>query len=472
MSVGVVVLVLYLGVMFWHAIKGASHTANAADYHVAGRAMSGTVIGLSFYASFMSTNSFVGLAGMSAKWGLGLWGIGAMFVLFAWIGWRYFAAPLRAATERVDAITMPEFFGKSYGSPALRRATGLVICVAALPYMQAVFKGSMIIVSDLTGASEMVSLAIVWVAVVAYTIVGGFHAVAMTDVVQGLIMLAAALGLPFAMMMKAGGPGELAASVSQATDLDFWGWLTMAPVGVVVGIGFAGGLNCITDPRTVTRFFAIDAKEIRKGRIIALSGLTVSFLLVLPVGLLSRGLLPGPVGDPDKIVSRLLSQPDLIHPLLGAIVMCALLAAAMSTLDSVLLIVGGALQRDVLGWSGDRSPIPELTSTRIFIVLVSVVAAALVVLNPGQIVALAAFASALYAAAFLPPLIFLLHGNRPPNVRAAWACMAFGLPTVLLWKLVVVPAAPSMKVLHESVTGTVVALVAYVIVDRMMPRQA
>ena len=80
MSVGVVVLVLYIGVMFWHAIQGSKHTHDAAEYHVAGRALSGTVIGLSFYASFMSTNSFVGLAGMSAVWGLGLWGIGAMFV--------------------------------------------------------------------------------------------------------------------------------------------------------------------------------------------------------------------------------------------------------------------------------------------------------------------------------------------------------------------------------------------------------
>ena len=458
---------LYIGVMFWHAIQGSKHTHDAAEYHVAGRALSGTVIGLSFYASFMSTNSFVGLAGMSAVWGLGLWGIGAMFVVFAWIGWRYFAGPLREATERVDAITMPEFFGKSYGSPGLRRATGLVIAIASLPYLQAVFKGSMIIVSDLTGLSEMASLAVVWVAVVAYTIVGGFHAVAMTDVVQGVIMMAAALGLPFAMMIKAGGPGELMTSVSTATDLDFFGWLTMAPVGIVVGIGFAGGLNCITDPRTVTRFFAIDAKEIRKGRIIAISALVVSFALVLPVGLLSRGLLEGPVGDPDKIVSRLLSQPDLIHPILGAIVMCALLAAAMSTLDSVLLIVGGALQRDVLGWIGDKSPIPELTSTRIFIAAISVVAAGLVLLNPGQIVALAAFASALYAAAFLPPLLFLLHGKRTPNVAGAWAAMGFGLPTVLIWKLVLVPAIPPLKAVHESVSGTVVALLAYVIADRL-----
>ena len=45
--------------------------------------------------------------------------------------------------------------------------------------------------------------------------------------------------------------------------------------------------------------------------------------------------------------------------------------------------------------------------------------------------------------------------------------MGFGLPTVLIWKLVLVPAIPPLKAVHESVSGTVVALLAYVIADRL-----
>lgn len=462
MTFGIPVLIVYLLLMVRHAAAGLKRSTNPAEYHVAGRRVPGVLIGLSFYATFLSTNSFVGLTGRSAEFGLGTWLIGLMFVGFAWISWRFIAPPLRAASERFGSLSLPEFFGSAYDAAGYRRLAGVVVVVASIPYLQAVFKGATLVVARLSGLDEGPALLILWIAVVAYTLCGGFHAVVRTDVVQGALMLFAALLLPVLLIVHSGGLGPLISATEAASGRPASAWPTMAPFSLLLAMGCAGGFKLMAEPRQVTRFFAVDAAEIGKARRTALVALLISYVALLPVGLLAHGVLTELPTDVDQIIPALLATEDVVPPLAGALILGSLLAAAMSSIDSALLVVGAALQRDILRWEGGRGPLDELLSTRLFVLLASIPPALLVFSTDAEILDLTTFAGGLYGAAFLVPLLFAV-GPRPER-RAAWAATLAGIGSLLLWKIVVIPAFPSTSVVHEVIVGAAASFLAMITV--------
>ena len=63
-------LALYTVMLAHHAWTGNRKTKGLADYYVGGRNMGGWVIGLSFFATYASTNSFVGFSGRTYEWGV------------------------------------------------------------------------------------------------------------------------------------------------------------------------------------------------------------------------------------------------------------------------------------------------------------------------------------------------------------------------------------------------------------------
>lgn len=474
-SVGIVVLAGYLLLMAWHAIAGHRATRSVTDYHVAGRALGGLVMGLSFFASFTSTNSFIGLAGRSWSWGLGAWLVGLFFVVFAWISWGLIGAPLRRETGRLGSLSLPEFLGASHSSPLYRKVAAAVIVGASVPFLQAVFKGCGLVMQQLTGLGEGPALLLAWAVVVAYTVSGGFHAVARTDAVQGAIMLVAAVSLPVAMVLRGGGVGPTLEVAAAHAGVDgVGGAFGMGALGTLLGVGFAGGFKMLSEPRQVSRYFAVDSKETGKARKVSVVTLAATYLLLLPVGLMARPVLGTlPDGDTDLVVPELLARGDVVPPLVGAVFLAAFLSAAMSSIDSVLLVVSAAIQRDLLGWVGERSPLPELAMTRGWIVLYSVVPASFVLAYPGGIIELTTLSGGIYGAAFIPPLLWALHAKGRTSVAGAFLCLLLGGATVLLWKGLAHAHWPATKAVHEVVAGAVVSLAAYaaasVRVRRMAP---
>ena len=101
----------------------------------------GWVIGLSFFATYASTNSFVGFSGQTYDWGVP-WMLfvptAVVLCLFAWI---VVAPRLRSFTAAMDSLTLPDFIGFRFGSTPARVFAALIVIVASFFYMTAVFKG-------------------------------------------------------------------------------------------------------------------------------------------------------------------------------------------------------------------------------------------------------------------------------------------------------------------------------------------
>jgi len=140
------------------------------------------------------------------------------------------------------------------------------------------------------------------------------------------------------------------------------------------------------------------------------------------------------------------------------VILTALLAAAMSTIDSVLLVAAGALQRDILPLvkKGDRED--TVSSARRIVMLcalLSVVLAAFARTYPAigfGIVELTVLAGALYAASFLPGLIGILYwsGSTASGVIAG---MLSGLAATAVWRFGVIPTVPAVADVPEVFAG-------------------
>ncbi|MEE8043367.1 MAG: hypothetical protein V3T15_11280, partial [Pseudomonadales bacterium] len=135
------------------------------------------------------------------------------------------------------------------------------------------------------------------------------------------------------------------------------------------------------EPRQISRFYALrDERSIRIGIWVALAGIVVIQVCLLPIGIYAHLLIPS-VEDTDLIVPMLVGSDIFSAPLADFLVL-AMLAAAMSSLDSVLLVTAATLVRDVVAVAKkDFRESDQLRYTRVMVALLAV-ATGLVAFDP------------------------------------------------------------------------------------------
>ena len=448
-------LVLYTVMLAHHAWTGSRKTKGLTDYYVGGRNMGGWVIGLSFFATYASTNSFVGFSGRTYQWGIP-WLLfiptSVLFCLFAWI---VVAPRLRAFTDAMDSLTIPDFIGFRFGSTLARVAAALIVIVASFFYMTAVFKGIGNLLEQFLDIPYLVSIVIVFFIVMLYTMIGGFISVVKTDSVQGVVMIIAAVLLFVGTVNAAGGLGAISEVRAQPGGEALFTWGGGVAVPVLIGTMFAGLVKFAVEPRQLSRFFALEGdKAIRTGMIVSSLTFAAVFSLLIPVGLYARRILPVGLEDTDLVVPRLLTE--VFGQGTGAFLLVAMVAAAMSSLDSVLLVMASTTERDIVSvLRPGRTEASEMLWTRGWVALFALITA-LISLRPlAGIVELTAFSGSLYGACFFPAIVFGLHWRRGSG-EAVLASFGVGIAVLLGWGFV-----PGSEILHEVFPAMLLSTAAF-----------
>ena len=457
---------LYLVMLAWHGWLGKRRTRGLDDYLVGGRQMGGVVIGLSFYATFVSSVTFVGHAGRSYAFGPSWWLICVVvFTTMVLVSWFVIAPPFTRRARELGALTVPDFLGFQFDSILLRRLAGVVVMVASLAYMVAVYEGATRLLGALLDLDPTLDTVIIFVVVTAYTLAGGFHSVVATDAVQGVILLAGGLLLPVSRVVRAGGGGPLLDDVRAAMPsiLDWQPHGELAgevTIGTLIGLALGVGLKIIVEPRQLSRFYGLaDDHQLRRGRWIAPVMLFTTYLVMLPVGFLAHAFvtpedLGGGTGKSltDSVIPHLLG-PDvgLLGPLAGAFFLTGLVAAALSSIDSVLLVAASSVDHDVI--APGRSDEHGVGRTRLWVFVLSAAAASLSLLLDQGITEMSSFSGSLYAACFLPTLILGLFWGRLGR-PAALAAVVAGFASTLGWFILRQGEwLGEWKVVHEVYVG-------------------
>lgn len=205
-------IVLYLALSFvvalWAGKLSRKHE-NASgfleEYFLGSRSMGGFVLAMTVVASYTSASSFIGGPGVAYTVGLS-WVLLAMIqmpTVFLTIGvlGKRFAMEARA----MNAVTITDYLRVRYGSDAVAILCSLALLVFFVAAMTAQFIGGARLFQAITGYPYEVGLALFGITVIAYTALGGFRAVVLTDAMQGIVMTVASVVVLLAVVQAGGG---------------------------------------------------------------------------------------------------------------------------------------------------------------------------------------------------------------------------------------------------------------------------
>jgi SSS family transporter len=472
-------ITLYLGLIAYHAWIGQKRSKSLGDYLVGGRSLGGVAIAMSFFATFVSSVTFVGHAGRSYDYGPSWWiTCVVIFTSLMFVAWFVVAPPFVKQARIYSSLTVADFLEHRYQSRLLRRLAGFVVVAASVVYMVAVYDGAARLTESLLELDSYLIMAVIFIVVTAYTLSGGFHSVVATDVVQGAILFLGALIVPAAMIWHQGGLLPLIDAAGEANP-DSLSWSSETSLFTMIGLALGVAIKFIVEPRQLSRFYGLSSqKELGRGRWLAPALIFLTYLLILPVGFLAHAFIPETTtvvdanGVPhlektikrsDEVVPYLLGTVNVLGPVAGAFFLTALVAAAMSSLDSVLLVAASSIDHDLI--APGREAQAAMKHTRMWVLLLSALAAALALLRLTGIVEMSSFSGSVFATAFFPCLIVGLFWRRG-NRAGALASLLVGFAVTTLWFLIrKLELAPAFAWLHEIFLGLVVSLLTYVVVS-------
>jgi len=431
-----VTLVIYNALLIGVGLWARGRNRSVEDFFLAGRGLGPWVAAISASASSSSAWTLLGVSGAAYAWGLpALWLFPATVGGFL-LNWAWVAPRLQRLAREEGAVTLSEVVAPS-GIGDLRqiilRAAALIIVFCFVFYIASQFEAAGKAFESVFGLSKETSILVGAGIVLAYTMLGGFWAVSVTDSIQGILMVVAGIVLPIAALTAVGGFGPLTGGLEELGNTG--SPISNGALGGLTSLFFVFGLFgiCIGypgQPHVVNRFMALkDEKSLRQGRIIALSWAVLVYSGMLLLGLCARVMFSD-LGDSEQVLFH--AAAVLLPPVIAGIMLAAVLSAIMSTADSQLLVASSAISYD---WhlASDRAK-TGLTGTRTTVVAILILATVLALVWRADIFSRVLFAWSAAGSAFGPILIMRLVG-RSVSERGTLAAMltGFGLTVVISW---------------------------------------
>lgn len=465
--------------------NGSSH-----DFYLGGRSLGPVVTAMSAEASDMSSYLLMGLPGLAYFCGLPevTWTCIGL-ATGTYLNWLIVARRIRRYSDRLGAITVPDFFSRRYGDQrhALSCIAAIVILVFFIPYTASGFKAVGTLFNSLFGFEYHTAMIVGAVVIIAYTVMGGFLAVSTTDLVQSVFMTVA---LIVVVCFGVGQAGGVDAVLENARSLP--GYLNLTQ-GYDVATNQAGsfpalrivstlawGLGYFGMPHILLRFMAIeDDTKLKTSRRIATVWVVVSMFIAVLIGIVGNtvtkeGKIPflGTSSDAETILiklSDLLSQHGVFFALVAGLALSGILASTMSTADSQLLAAASSVSQDLMqDFLGIKlSAKTTMLVARATVLVIAVISIFLAWDPNSSVFRVVSFAWAGFGAAFGPVVLFALFWKRS-NKWGALAGMVSGGVMVFVWKYLIAPMGGAWSI-YELLPAFIVASVAIVVVSLLTP---
>ncbi|MDB4792882.1 hypothetical protein OAG91_01505, partial [bacterium] len=454
------VLSVYSAVLLYNAYVGNKAATGMRGYYVGNREMGGGAVGLSFFATLASTNTFIGHAGKGYEYGVAWFTLAILLVTFAWVSWRWIGPPLRRFSAEWDALTIPDYIkGRILNNAAFANRhpvlllSASVIVFASLLYLLAIFKGAGHLFQIFLGVPYEIAVGVTLLIVVLYTSIGGFVSVVRTDAIQGVFMLLGATTIFYFVTKAAGGVGAVTKLVDMPTKQHLFDLNGAIPFAVLLGVSLSGALKLIVDPRQLSRFYGLkNDAEVKRGMWIAVISLTFTLACMFPIGFYAHLILDN-VTDTDLIVPNLVNDAAIFPFWVTDLLIVSIVSAAMSSMDSVLLVASSTLYKNLI--SPFKKVDNEIRLSRIVVIGFACLAAFMALNPPGDIVGITIFSGSLYAVCFFPPVVFGLYGRVAP-ASLVFVAMLCGIATLIAWI-----ALGLSSLLHEVFPGLIVSIATY-----------
>ncbi|MBQ9973800.1 MAG: sodium:solute symporter [Oscillospiraceae bacterium] len=445
MFIKVAMLVVFFAVMIGIGVYCRKNATDVNGFVLGGRSVGPWLTAFAYGTSYFSAVVFVGYAGQFGwKYGIAAtWaGIGNA-ILGSLLAWVVLGRRTRIMTQHLDSATMPEFFGKRFGSSNMKIAASAIVFVFLVPYTASLYNGlSRLFEMAFPGFDYAWCVIVMAVLTGVYVIAGGYMATAINDFVQGIIMLVGIVAVIAAVLGSKGGFMAALEGLAQVEDsatgipgvfASFFGPDPINLLGVVV----LTSLGTWGLPQMVQKFYAIKSeKSIKTGTVVS----TV-FALIVAGGCYFLGGFGRLFSDKidiaangfDSVIPAMLEGlPDVLI----AVVIVLVLSASMSTLSSLVLTSSSTLTLDMLKGHvvKNMKDKQQLLCMRVLVVIFIAVSAVLAIVQHKSsvtfIAQLMGVSWGALAGAFLAPFLYGLYWKGTTRI-ACWFSFIFSTVVML-----------------------------------------
>ncbi len=406
-----------------------------ADYYVAGHRLGGVLAAISYAATTYSAFMMVGLVGLTYATGVGAFGFEITYLLSTIFLLSYVAPKVWRLSKERNWISPAEMVSDLYGMRSLSLLVALMYLVALIPYASAQLIAVGRMVEGMAPGLYWLGIILGVVAALVWTGLSGMWSLASTDLFQGLWMILAAVG--FVAWLFLWGGQDIARGAARMAEEGLLGmrW----PLLVFASYSIPWAFFAVTNPQVVQKLYTPRDERALRRLVILFTVFGLSYtVMVTAVGLAGRALSEVgrvPVVDVvDRVTPTLLRFAPLP---LAVFVFTSIVAAAMTTMDAIVLTLSSTASRDVYqGYVGgdDRTAI---NVGRVAILILLAVLSYVAYLRIGFIVDLSVLASALLLPLAPVTLVGWFYGRRSRSMGyAAIASLASGFAIGLYWALV------------------------------------
>ena len=460
-------IVLTIGLYFFVKSKNEGEK----DYFLGGRTMGPFVTAMSAQASDMSGWLLMGFPGSILAFGLGKMWIGIGLAIGTALNWIIVARRLRCFSKASnDAITLPQYLSNRFAStnPTLKIVCALVFLVSFTIYVASSFKAGQAVfikVFPALAGKEEIAMLIFAVILIIYTFLGGYKAVCWTDFFQGIMMLIALMAVPIVIFATKDLDFSILSEVYTDASGNAMAFNTnpfkASPQEIISGLSW--GLGYFGMPHILIRFMGIKKPSmVKTSATVSIIWVILTLSVATLIGYLGRIILPAEfvMTQSENVFIRLVS--DIFPSFIAGLLLSAIIAAAMSTADSQLLVASSSFTSDIYKpvFKKNASNKEMLIVSRIVVVIIATVAYFIAASGKfGGIMNMVENAWGLFGAAFGPVVILSLFWKRF-TYKGALSGIIVGAVVDILWLVFLT----SSSGIYEILPGFIAGLVASVVV--------
>lgn len=453
-----------LGFIGWYSAK---RTTSLSEFFVM-NAKAGTLIsGLSYFATQYSMSTFMGVP--ATIYGVGYAGLavsvpGLVFSMI--IPAILMGRKLIVLSKQHNFLTMADYLSDRYESTNIRVLLAVLMIFFLIPNMGAQTIGAGIIVNIFTGLPVWVGIVGMGILVIVYCMFGGIRGVMVTDAVQGGLMIGTAVVAFFLTLKMGGGMSNINESLANldTSFLSFPGANNYMPWQNYLSQIVLWSFFTMGQPQLFTRFFAMkDHKTMFRAVLLGTAGMWFAATLIEWSGVNAIIVNAGLTGaDVDNIIPLILQKG--LNPFMASLFIAGIVAAGMSTIDSLLIITTGAVTRDLYQKVINKEATDDqvMKMSKYVTVIIGIIVIIFGVTRPGTIFQIILFAFG-GMGAFVIPVLFGLYWKRATSTGA----IASVVVTVVLMIALTFGLNNLSFGFHPLIISSIIGTITMVVVSMM-----
>jgi len=431
-------IVIYVAILFVIGFWSYRGHKTATDFIIGARSLNFWLTALAAHASDMSSWLFMGFPAAIYLGGLFNAWFAVGLTLFMFLNWLIVAPRIRIQTEAYNSLTFSSFFESHFHdtSGLIRIFTAVMSFVFYTIYISAGIVGLGLLIETLFNIPYTIGITVGIFIIIPYLFIGGYTTLAWLDLFQGLFLMVVIMVVPLIVLPQVGGfdgvskaldTFHLSKSLFPNASLDTFWHIFLGICGW--GIGYFG------QPHIITKFMGISkVKDMRKSMAVGMSWQVITMTCATLIGLMAIPYFHGKLDNPELAFVMIVKQT--FPPMIMAFILCAVLAATISTMDSQILVLASSLSEDFYKriFRKNASSKELLWISRLFVLVVTVISFSIAFFKISTIYSLVFYAWSGLGSSFGPLILFSLYSKKA-NKYGAWAGILVGGFVAIVWPL-------------------------------------